>query len=131
MPRNNRLATLMTVLALLPAAGLAQSLESGAALFQDYCVQCHGEDGRGGGPLVEGRPDPLPDLRTLSRRSGDAFPFERIVDTVRGGVDVDMHGERFMPAWGQVFQFKEENGDALTHARILNLVWYLNKIQDD
>lgn len=131
MSGNNRIAAMITFLALLPAFGTAQTLEPGAVLFLDYCAQCHGEDARGGGPLVEDRLEPLPDLRTLSKRSGDAFPFERIVDTVIGGVEIDMHGERFMPAWGEVFRFKEENGDALTHARILNLVWYLNKIQDD
>ena len=35
-----------------------------------------------------------------------------------------------MPAWGEVFRFDEHDGDALAHARILNLVWYLNTIQD-
>lgn len=118
-------------LALMPTLAAGQALESGATLFQDYCAQCHGEDGRGGGPLVEDRPQQLPDLRTLSKRNGGIFPFQSIVEVVDGGTDIDMHGERFMPAWGQVFRFKEENGDALTHARILNLVWYLNKIQDD
>jgi mono/diheme cytochrome c family protein len=106
-------------------------LESGANLFQDYCAQCHGADGRGGGQLVQDRLQPLPNLRELNVRNAGAFPFQRIVETVTGNVEVDMHGERFMPAWGEVFRFKEENGDALAHARILNLTWYLSTIQDD
>ena len=118
-------------LALLPSALTAQTLEPGAVLFQDYCAQCHGEDGRGGGPLVQLRPGPLPDLRTLSQRNGGAFPFERIVETVSGEAVIDMHGERYMPPWGQIFQFKEDSGDVMAHARILNLVWYLSTIQID
>lgn len=125
-----RCRLIITCLSLIPALAVGQALESGAILYQDYCAQCHGQDGRGGGPLVSDRPQ-LPDLRTLSKRNGGAFPFQRIVETVDGGVDIEMHGERFMPNWGEIFRFKEENGDALTHARILNLVWFLNKIQDD
>ena len=64
-------------------------------------------------------------------RNDGTFPFERLVETVSGSIDVEMHGERLMPAWGQIFSFKEDQGDALAHARILNLVWYLNQIQED
>ena len=50
-------------IAMTPSIASAAALESGEELFQDYCAQCHGEDGRGGGELVEQRLAPLPDLR--------------------------------------------------------------------
>lgn len=131
MPLRSYILPTILFLALTPSIAASQLLESGANLFQDYCAQCHGQNGRGGGELVKDRLQPLPDLRTLSARNGNAFPFQRIIETVDGGVEIDMHGEKFMPAWGEVFRFKEDSGEALTHARILNLVWYLNKIQVD
>lgn len=110
-------------------AGAAE-LETGRTLFLDYCAQCHGEDGRGEGPLVEFKDDRPQDLRKLSARNDGHFPFALVVETIDGRVELNAHGERFMPAWGDVFKFEEDGGAALAHARILNLVWYLNEIQD-
>lgn len=119
---------LVAVLITLAAAPAADRLETGAELYTEYCARCHGSDGSGKGELVEFRDGDLPDLRTMARRN-NGFPLDRVIATIDGRAELDAHGERFMPAWGEVFRFDEEGGDALAHARILNLVVYLQGIQ--
>lgn len=119
---------LVAVLVSLAAVPAADRLETGAELYAEYCAKCHGADGGGEGELVEFRDAGLPDLRTLTLRNG-GFPLERVIATIDGRADLDAHGERFMPAWGEVFRFDEERGDAVAHARILNLVLHLRGIQ--
>ena len=120
-------------LALLLGASAAQAtdLETGPELYAEYCAQCHGPDGRGGGEAVEFSDADPANLRTLAKRNGGAFPFERIIEAVDGRLDLEMHGARYMPVWGEVFAFDEESGDALAHARILNIVWFLYRMQDE
>jgi len=132
---TSRTAAILTVLALTvgtaPAGAADGEVESGAALFKQHCAKCHGDDARGLGVEAEFTPVPVPNLRTLSQRNGGAFPFVRVVETVDGRIDLDVHGGRVMPIWGEVFKFDEAGGDALAHARILNLVWYLSTIQEE
>ena len=110
------------------AAGAAE-LETGAALYAEHCVQCHGVDGSGEGEGVEFSVKAPGDLRMLAARNGGAFPLARVVEIIDGRARLEMHDRGDMPAWGEVFRFDEENGDALAHARILNLVLYLYAIQ--
>src|SRR5690625_6298082 len=44
------------------------TVERGHAAFITSCASCHGEDGRGGGPVAEFLTIPVPDL-TLDRKS--------------------------------------------------------------
>ena len=124
-----RILTLILTTALaLPAA--AQPLETGEELYKDYCVLCHGPDGAGDGQYMEFENIDLPDLRTLKQRNGGEFPLERVIETIDGRRELNAHGDRFMPAWGEIFRFDEENGDAVAHGRILNLLLYLSDIQE-
>lgn len=34
-----------------PVAGAPESLKAGQSVFETYCVMCHGEDGKGSGPV--------------------------------------------------------------------------------
>lgn len=112
-------------------AATAEGLETGGELFAEYCVQCHGADGSGEGEGVEFSDVAPGDLRTLAARNGGAFPLDRVVDTIDGRARLEMHNRDGMPAWGEVFRFDEENGEALAHARILNLVMYLYAMQQE
>ena len=49
------------------------SLQSGAELFKQHCVVCHGDDLKGSGPFPAPYRRP-PDLTTLARRHGSQFP---------------------------------------------------------
>ena len=130
---TRNLAPLTIAMAMLPAAVLSAELkvEPGADLFKQHCAQCHGADGRGDGEAVEFKNIDIPDLTTITKRNDGSFPLADIVRTIDDRAELERHGGGFMPAWGEVFSFDEDRGDALAHARILNLVLYLNSIQED
>jgi mono/diheme cytochrome c family protein len=51
------------------------AVAQGQKLFANYCVQCHGDDGHGNGPLADQMP-PAPDLRHVSIcRRTDGFIY--------------------------------------------------------
>jgi mono/diheme cytochrome c family protein len=107
---------------------------SGEEIFLKYCAACHGESGRGDGPVASGLVTAVPDLTAIGRRYGE-FPAMQIADTIDGRrARVDAHGTRTMPVWGYEF-WVEEGGDVVAQREmkkvIANLVEYLRSIQDD
>ena len=107
---------------------------SGEEIFMKYCAACHGESGRGDGPVAPGLATMVPDLTAISRRYGE-FPTTLVRDTIDGrGARIDAHGTRTMPVWGYEFWI-EEGGDVVAQREmkevITKLVDYVRSIQDD
>lgn len=75
---------------------------SGADTFRTHCAACHGEDGRGDGPVAATLLAPVPNLRTLTQRY-DGFPADRVASYIDGRDLPAAHGAREMPVWGSVF----------------------------
>jgi len=102
----------------------------GQDLFKFYCSNCHGTDGRGSSPRSSLQTAP-PDLTTLTRRNGNAFPRERVRTTItRGGTaESPGHGANEMPVWGAIFRGLDPS-DTMVEVRIGNLVQYLASIQE-
>jgi mono/diheme cytochrome c family protein len=135
---------MLTVLSLLCCASFmagAQEADDGVGIsgehdFGIYCASCHGEDGRGGGPSSFGLSTEPPDLTTLARRHGGAFPESRVARLIDGREEVKAHGPREMPVWGDWFKMEAaeglggaEGGDATVRRRIANLIEFLKSIQ--
>ena len=74
----------------------------GAAFFAENCVSCHGPGGRGDGPLANLVSEAPPDLTTLSRRNGGAFPAAQALSFIYGGPHSEGHLARIMPEFGPV-----------------------------
>lgn len=72
-------------------------LVEGRAIYLARCVSCHGESGKGDGPIAKGLSGPPPrDLTDREWKHGDAP--ERVLAVVRRGVR-----DTAMPGWeGQV-----------------------------
>ena len=107
---------------------------SGEEIFVKYCAACHGESGRGDGPVARGLLTAVPDLTSISSRYGE-FPAMQIADTIDGrGARIDAHGTRTMPVWGYEFWI-EEGGDVVAQREmkqvIVKLVDYIRSIQRD
>jgi hypothetical protein len=104
---------------------------SGGELFQRFCASCHGETGRGDGPVAPGLAVAVPDLTAISRRYGE-FPAARIRETIDGRGVIEAHGARSMPVWGYEF-WVEEGADAEAEREmrevIDRLVEYLETLQ--
>jgi mono/diheme cytochrome c family protein len=107
---------------------------SGEELFERFCASCHGESGRGDGPVARGLATMVPDLTRITQRYG-GFPTTLIRDTIDGrGALIDAHGTRTMPVWG--YEFWIEQGADVTAERqmrevITKLVDYIRSLQAD
>jgi len=126
----------------LGLAGVAQAQadDLGKHDYEASCAVCHGQTGRGEGPMRAFLVVPPADLTTLARRNGGIFPAERVARTIDGRVTIGSHGTREMPVWGQVFLEQERaqttegrrrvGPEWRVHARILALVDYLARLQE-
>jgi mono/diheme cytochrome c family protein len=109
---------------------------SGEHAFQLYCSNCHGDGGRGDGPMASDLSVPPADLTKLSARNGGVFPRERLQGIIDGREIVKNHGDRDMPVWGKWFKMEAEEdlggaeGDEGTvHRRIMDLINFLETLQ--
>ena len=108
----------------------------GRSSYKAYCAICHGEDGTGTGDVAEILRIPPADLTTLSERSGGAFPFSDVYQSIATGL-YRAHGQAAMPIWGNYFKadtlqdrgMNESDIDHIVQGRILSLVYYLESIQ--
>lgn len=108
----------------------------GKSSYTAYCAVCHGEDGTGGGDVAELLRIPPADLTTLSQRSGGAFPFSEVYQSIATGL-YRAHGQAAMPIWGNYFKddtlkdrgVSASDADYIVQGRILSLVYYLQSIQ--
>ena len=135
-------AVAAAILALHPAPGLAQTqpgtfgLEdlSGAELYQRFCASCHGESGRGDGPVAGTLVTAVPDLTQIHRRYNNSFPIEALRAIVDGRNLITAHGTRSMPVWGYEFWWDEgADSEAESAARDLidKLLAYIRSIQNE
>jgi mono/diheme cytochrome c family protein len=94
----------------------AGEADSGRALYLKYCSSCHGQDGKGNGPVSPVLKVKVPDLTTLRKNNKGVFPLARVISSIDGSRTVRGHGDPTMPVWGEVFkeELKEEKYRELT-----------------
>ena len=83
-----------------PTAPDAVLAELGRDVYVRRCASCHGDDGRGDGPVAEALRTPPADLTRIAARRGGSFPKGEIARFVDGRFVVQAHGTREMPVWG-------------------------------
>lgn len=99
------------------------TLQHGEASYQMYCANCHDPEAEGFGDAV-GNLNTLPsDLTTLKQDNGGVFPADSVHQYIDGRIEVEAHGPREMPVWGNVWP--EDEADQ----RIGEIVAYIESIQ--
>src|SRR5262245_34220863 len=73
---------------------------SGKPVFEQYCAQCHGRDGKGGGAASNLLTIKPADLTMISKKNDGTFPFWRVYGIIDGRENVKGHGSSEMPIWG-------------------------------
>ncbi|MBW2274577.1 MAG: cytochrome c [Deltaproteobacteria bacterium] len=112
--------------------GAGLQVSPGRALFERYCVTCHGEKGRGDGPVAPALINTPSDLTTIAARRGGEFPAAEVARYIDGRTQVTAHGTRVMPVWGLVFSEgipEESTAEEFVRGKISVLVDYLRSIQ--
>lgn len=102
---------------------------SGQEMYVSYCASCHGVDGKGGGPAAAAMKNAMPDLTRLAVAHEGKFPFERVIQMIRGDVNSPSHGSQDMPVWGPVFLKMSQHQPAEVHQRVQNLAKYIEGMQ--
>ncbi len=105
---------------------------SGADMFAIHCMSCHGPTGEGDGSVAAILTVSVPNLRTLTRRSGGEFPAAAVASYIDGRDLPVAHGDRLMPAWGDVFDATSEAlpGAERAELRVQAVVEYVRELQD-
>jgi mono/diheme cytochrome c family protein len=104
----------------------------GRTYFVTYCSACHGLDGRGNGPVAAALRTPPADLTRIAQRRGGKFPEAEIAAYIDGRANVQAHGSREMPVWGQKFSEKfggDTTSEEFVRGHLLILIQYLKSIQ--
>jgi mono/diheme cytochrome c family protein len=129
--RTSALSAGLTCAAAL--AGCTQASEEappGVDLYASHCASCHGSIGEGDGPVASVMQVTVPNLRSLTARSGGVFPADAVAGYVDGRRLPVSHGDRQMPVWGDVFQPEDGgNTEDIVSRRIGSIVAFIEEIQ--
>jgi len=112
----------------------ADSAKSGAALYRQNCVVCHGPTGAGDGAQASELPVPPANLRQLAAANDGVFPAGSVMATIYGYRGKDYAG--LMPEFGplldspNVIWTAPDGKEVATPSALLTLTRYLEAIQD-
>src|SRR5215470_17204502 len=114
-------------LAAFSTCGLAEDTDLGKMTYESNCAACHGQSGKGDGPVsVELRTKPT-DLTLIAKRNGGVFPAEILYRIIDGRKTIRAHATYEMPVWG--FVFIRSDPEDIARRRILAIIAYLKSLQ--
>ena len=87
---------------------LSAEIDSGKAFYLQYCSSCHGQEGRGNGPITRYLNVKVPDLTLIKKKNNGIYPVDKVMAAIDGRRIVPAHGEREMPVWGEIFTSQQE-----------------------
>ncbi len=129
------------VLAACPGLVLGAQPDIGKREYEANCAVCHGPEGKGDGPIAQLLKVPVPTLTTLRQENKGVFPFRQVYGMIDGRTDVAAHGPREMPVWGDAYRadaikqhgehYGELYAEGIIRARILALISYINRLQEE
>ncbi|MEZ5849291.1 MAG: cytochrome C [Hyphomicrobiaceae bacterium] len=132
------ISALLCGLALTTSATRAVAQDNKLLATEEYrisCQGCHGEKGKGDGPFGKYLNIKPADLSILSKKNDGVFPVLKVFQSIDGRAQVAGHGDQSMPIWGQRYSFEANakygpyGGEAVVRGRILELVYYIQSLQ--
>jgi mono/diheme cytochrome c family protein len=115
-----------------------KTADFGKQEFENSCAGCHGRDAKGNGVMAASLTVAPPDLTSLTKKNGGVFPIKRVHNVIDGRRQIASHGTRDMPIWGARYAVMAAeryfdvpyNQEAYIKTHILNLIDYLQRIQE-
>ena len=112
-----------------PEDSRAAQAVRGKVLYEQYCLGCHGADGKG--MIMDSMVKDPADLTTLvARRGGGEFPILEVARIIDGRKMIANHGSREMPVWGDIFTQEGEITESEIKGRLAEIIAYLMSIQN-
>jgi mono/diheme cytochrome c family protein len=102
----------------------------GKQMYTNYCTPCHGQDGRGQGPVASALKSQPSDLTTLARNNNGKYPALHVTAVLEYGVNIPAHGSAAMPVWGPILGKIDATNPQYRDLRITNLSHYLRTMQE-
>jgi mono/diheme cytochrome c family protein len=143
--RSMVLGAFISALAVVASSGAGhpQGVDVGKNEYVKSCAICHGTTGKGDGSIAHLLKRNPADLTKLSGSNFGVFPFARVYDVIDGRFEIEIHGRRNMPVWGEAFQpapgaaelklfpndVSKELAESIVRARILALIDYIFSLQ--
>ena len=124
-----------------PLLANAADRSIGQREYESKCAMCHGATGEGDGWFAQHLKRSPSSLTQLQKKNRGVFPFDHIYQVIDGRKEVAVHGPRTMPVWGNVYRMESDKAygtaleqyfadDGMVRARILALVEYISRLQD-
>lgn len=110
-----------------PVTQGANKDDRGQKLYMQYCASCHGQDGKGGGPVAPSLKTFIPDLTMIEKREGK-FDQNKVQQIISGEIGYSAHGQKDMPVWGYIFRQKA-GGQPVAMVNVFALASYIKSIQ--
>jgi hypothetical protein len=85
--------------------------------YIQYWGSCHGEDGRGGGPVSAYLKIKVPNLTLLKKNNKGIYPMDNVMSAIDGRRTVRAHGDRKMP-FGERFSEKKPKAENMPSFRL-------------
>ncbi len=137
-----RVFTAILALALSSATSMAQTSDPvtepevlGRQEYRRACVSCHGDGGRGDGPMADVMTYEPADLTRLAVENDGEYPFWDVYQVIDGRKATRSHGGSEMPIWGDFFRVEAQqeygpySAELIARTRIIALVYYIQTIQ--
>ena len=133
-----RTATILSGVIFFSASGIAltgDNVDLGKKEFDAKCAVCHGLAGKGDGPFVNQLMAGSSDITQLTKKNGGEFPTAQVLMVLDGRSEVQAHGPREMPIWGEVYLSEgphdrpPKDREGYVAERLRALIAYLEQLQ--
>jgi mono/diheme cytochrome c family protein len=106
-----------------------EDYNSGAYLYRTFCATCHGDSGKGDGPVADLAVRRPPDLTVLARTHGGTYPRNEVMAVLENNPPVAGHDPPAMPNWGNVLRTTAGDDERIVRRRLEALVDYVATLQ--
>ena len=120
---------MLVALVLYAGPAAPQEVEFGKSLYRAHCAGCHGLEAHGDGWMARYLTRRPARLSALAKQYGQ-FPRERVLAKIDGRAEVQMHGPRDMPVWGERMAKTLVLKESAAQRRFEALADYLQTIQE-
>lgn len=102
--------------------------EKGLKLYMTHCASCHGQDGKGQGPVASALKTKPTDLTQIAKKNNGKFDEIHVTTFVDGEKTISAHGTRAMPVWGTHFRRTKDRSESSLN--VYALMKYIESIQE-